>query len=115
MAAKSDNKRSDVWMHFKEIGDNRAKCGFCSSVLSFKGGSVYNLARHLKTRHVGVLNKKNNTNTQNKIETSEQTFAAEINENNKQTVLSKKRNAEDELEKPKKKVQSKNICLKQLP
>lgn len=31
--------------------EERAKCGVCSAVISFKGGSTGNLLRHLKTKH----------------------------------------------------------------
>jgi len=31
--------------------DERAKCGTCCALISFKGGSTGNLLRHLKTKH----------------------------------------------------------------
>lgn len=31
--------------------EDRARCGVCNTVISFKGGSTGNLLRHLKTKH----------------------------------------------------------------
>lgn len=31
--------------------EERARCGVCGAVISFKGGSTGNLLRHLKTKH----------------------------------------------------------------
>lgn len=44
-------KHSDVWLHFIEDGDKRAKCKYCKTSLSVAGGSHGNLARHLKAKH----------------------------------------------------------------
>lgn len=44
-------KRSEIWTFFEEIPNSRAKCNFCSQILSYKGGSTYNLGRHLKSKH----------------------------------------------------------------
>ncbi|KAF2896786.1 hypothetical protein ILUMI_09389 [Ignelater luminosus] len=53
----ASRKRSEVGSFFEQMPDNKAKCNFCSQILSFKGGSTYNLTRHLKNKHphsVGV-------------------------------------------------------------
>lgn len=34
-----------------------SKCGFCSTILSFKNGSTQNLLRHLKSKHPVVTDK----------------------------------------------------------
>lgn len=48
-------KRSDMWNHFSEVENNKAKCGYCSKILSIAGGSFGNLNRHIKTVHPAVL------------------------------------------------------------
>lgn len=48
MASK---KKSEIWTVFEEISNIQAKCHFCSQILSHKGGSTYNLHRHLKSKH----------------------------------------------------------------
>lgn len=46
-------KRSDIWFHFKEIsGKDSAKCLYCGQILSTKNGSMGNLSRHMKLKHV---------------------------------------------------------------
>lgn len=45
------SKTSEIWRHFNQINDNNAKCSYCSSVYSYKGGSTSNLNRHLKRKH----------------------------------------------------------------
>lgn len=47
----SGRKISALWSHFDEFGSQKAKCKYCSSVLSISGGSVNNLKRHLKAKH----------------------------------------------------------------
>lgn len=48
-------KRSETWNHFSELDNSKAKCGYCSKILSTAGGSFGNLNRHLKTVHPAVL------------------------------------------------------------
>lgn len=47
-----DKKKSDVWNHFTTLDNEKAKCSFCSTEYSFKGGSTANLSRHLKRKHI---------------------------------------------------------------
>lgn len=49
--AMEHKKRSEVWTYFEQIPNSKAKCNFCSQILSYKGGSTYNLSRHLKSKH----------------------------------------------------------------
>ncbi|XP_060526817.1 uncharacterized protein LOC132702289 [Cylas formicarius] len=44
-------KRSQMWTYFTQIGSHVAKCKSCSKKLSFKGGSTFNLLRHLRAQH----------------------------------------------------------------
>lgn len=48
-------KRSDMWNHFTELENSKAKCGYCSNSYSVAGGSFGNLRRHLKTVHPAVI------------------------------------------------------------
>ncbi|CAI6353411.1 unnamed protein product [Macrosiphum euphorbiae] len=48
-------KRSDIWNHFTELEDSKAKCGYCSNKYSVAGGYFGNLRRHLKTVHPAVI------------------------------------------------------------
>jgi len=48
-------KRSETWNHFSELENSKAKCGYCSKILSTAGGSFGNLNLHLKTVHPAVL------------------------------------------------------------
>lgn len=49
------NKTSAVWLHFESISDNKAKCVYCKSVFSSKGGSCSsNLRKHLLAKHPTV-------------------------------------------------------------
>lgn len=48
----SRRKHSSLWMHFtQETESKKAKCKYCSSYISFAGGSNGNLTRHMKTKH----------------------------------------------------------------
>ncbi|XP_031170181.1 uncharacterized protein LOC116060640 isoform X2 [Sander lucioperca] len=47
-------KRSSIWMHFSNKGNDKAECNICRSNLSYKSGSTNNLHRHLKSHHPGV-------------------------------------------------------------
>ncbi|XP_028434071.1 uncharacterized protein LOC114555684 [Perca flavescens] len=44
-------KRSGIWMHFSNKGNDKAECNICRSNLSYKSGSTNNLHRHLKSHH----------------------------------------------------------------
>lgn len=40
-------------IYFTEIEPNtKAKCNFCSQILSIRGGSIFTLSRHLKNKHL---------------------------------------------------------------
>ena len=53
MATRS-RKSSQIWGYFSDTGDNKAKCNFCSRVISFKGGNLFNLNRHVRIMHPTV-------------------------------------------------------------
>ena len=46
--------RSNVWMHFMPVSDDKAKRDICQSELSYKGGSTPNLSKRLKANHVSI-------------------------------------------------------------
>lgn len=48
-------RRSTVWNHYQEMKDKKAKCSYCSKVLSIAARSFGNLSRHLKTMHPTVF------------------------------------------------------------
>lgn len=48
-------RKSDMWNHFTELENSKAKCGYCNKILSIAGGSFGNLSRHIKTVHPAVL------------------------------------------------------------
>ncbi|CAH2095706.1 unnamed protein product [Euphydryas editha] len=51
----SRRKHSSLWMHFTEEKESKkAKCKYCSSYISFAGGSNGNLIRHIKTKHHAI-------------------------------------------------------------
>ena len=55
MASKSrSRKSSEIWGFFADLGDGKAKCNFCSTTMSYKGGNTFNLARHIRTKHPTV-------------------------------------------------------------
>ena len=47
-------KSSDTWNYFTDLGSDKAKCNICSKQLSYKGGSTFNLTRHIRTMHPTV-------------------------------------------------------------
>lgn len=51
----SSRKRSEIWNFFTDLGDSKAKCNFCFRQLSYKSGSTFNLARHVRTLHPGKV------------------------------------------------------------
>lgn len=59
------SKTSEVWNHFTEIEYQKAKCGYCSIILSTAGGSLSNLKRHMKSKHYTI---PLNTNQRNATE-----------------------------------------------
>lgn len=56
-------KKSDMWNHFTELENSKAKCGYCSKILSIAGGSFGNLSRHIKTVYSAVLISKVTVNS----------------------------------------------------
>lgn len=48
-------KTSEVWNHFMVMAGDKAKCGYCTSKLSFSGGNTANLKRHLIAKHPTVV------------------------------------------------------------
>ncbi|CAH1104096.1 unnamed protein product [Psylliodes chrysocephalus] len=64
-----NKKRSDVWNYFFESGLNKAKCKFCSKILSYKGGATGNLIRHVKLVHTLLQQQEKN----NKLPEDERT------------------------------------------
>lgn len=51
----SCRKRSQVWLHFTPVDNEKGKCDVCKSSFSHRGGSVSNLRKHLQTRHPTLL------------------------------------------------------------
>ncbi|XP_075154246.1 E3 SUMO-protein ligase ZBED1-like [Haematobia irritans] len=47
----TNRKYSNIWVHFKEYGQLRAKCNYRKMSLSIAGGSNGNLSRHMKSKH----------------------------------------------------------------
>ncbi|CAG9136162.1 unnamed protein product [Plutella xylostella] len=47
---------SEVWNHFKKIGQDKAQCNHCPKSLSCKGSSTSGLSRHLELLHNIKLN-----------------------------------------------------------
>ncbi|KAJ8971547.1 hypothetical protein NQ317_003201 [Molorchus minor] len=56
-----NRKRSEIWNHFEPRDNNKAKCSYCSQIISAAGGSTGNLARHMRTKHVGISIYGNNS------------------------------------------------------
>lgn len=51
----TSRRRSAMWNHFRETETGKkAKCLYCSHVLSFSAGSFGNLSRHIKAKHPTV-------------------------------------------------------------
>lgn len=44
-------KRSKIWNHFSIINKDKAKCEYCSKIISFSGSATGNLMRHMKKMH----------------------------------------------------------------
>lgn len=82
-------KRSEVWTFFEQMpdsADSKAKCNFCSQILSYKGGSTYNLSRHLKSRHPSsscvLASKQAPVSSNNEITPPESEASSQFQENN---------------------------------
>lgn len=58
-------KSSAVWNHFTQEVNEKAKCGHCSLLLSYAGGSISNLKRHLVTKHATIPLDRTAHNTNN--------------------------------------------------
>ncbi|GLV46414.1 hypothetical protein CBL_20753 [Carabus blaptoides fortunei] len=55
MSNKNQGKQtSDVWFHFSELGENKAKCNYCAQILKISNRSTGNLIRHIKTKHFSI-------------------------------------------------------------
>lgn len=50
----ADRKRSPLWNHFESDGSKKAKCCYCSQVLSIPNQNIGNLGRHMRTKHPTV-------------------------------------------------------------
>ncbi len=51
----SERKRSAVWLYFTNLENaQKAKCNFCKTDLSYKGGSTSNLKKHLQNKHPSI-------------------------------------------------------------
>lgn len=63
----SSRKNSEIWNHFSVVDSSKAKCGYCSSIISSKGGSTGNLSRHMRTKHghIEIYRKKRQLSTSN--------------------------------------------------
>lgn len=44
-------KSSAIWNHFTQVNNEKAKCGHCSRLLSYSGGTISNLKRHMDAIH----------------------------------------------------------------
>lgn len=56
------SKTSEIWNHFTEVEYQKSKCDHCSAVISTSGGSLGNLHRHMKLKHITIPLKRNDTN-----------------------------------------------------
>ncbi|CAL1671772.1 unnamed protein product [Lasius platythorax] len=55
--------KSEIWNHYEEAPNNKAKYSYCRQLISTTGGSTGNLLRHMKTKHVGILVSRQTTLT----------------------------------------------------
>lgn len=82
-----DRKKSDVWNHYSIINCEKAKCLYCSSSVSYKGGSNTNLSKHLKRKHIIQYDSRkhpriNEMNERNVDEPSKQNTSVANNDQN---------------------------------
>lgn len=47
-------KKSPIWKHFAVISSDKAKCEYCSKVISYSGGGSGNLTRHMKKLYATI-------------------------------------------------------------
>ena len=52
--SNNSRKRSSVWLHFSVVNESKARCDICIMELSIKGGSISNLGKNLRLKHVSV-------------------------------------------------------------
>lgn len=50
----SSKKRSQIWLYFSDLNNGKAKCDYCKSTLSFKGGATCNLKKHILAKHPNI-------------------------------------------------------------
>lgn len=49
-----EKRSSPIWQYFDDAGEHKKKCTLCRNTLSVKGGGLFNLTRHMKTKHPTV-------------------------------------------------------------
>lgn len=47
----SSRKRSDLWLHFTQQKNEKARCDLCKNIFSYKNGTTSNLRKHLANKH----------------------------------------------------------------
>jgi len=52
------SKRSDIWNHFEDIGDGKARCKLCHADIRCRGGSISSLWKHIEMKHTHVVSPK---------------------------------------------------------
>lgn len=48
-------KKSVIWLHYSELGEEKAKCNIYQNVYSYKGGTTGNLRKHLRIKHPTLI------------------------------------------------------------
>lgn len=105
-----ERKRSDIWNFFTATNENSAKCNFCNSPFSYKGGAIGNLTRHLKRKHpfsltderrkdISVKDSETNVSEDISIATSDIELAIPSTSTNTSVVPKKKENYSDNINK----------------
>lgn len=54
-------RKSNMWEHFSESVNDKAKCRYCSTLISVTAGSFGNMGRHLRTKQPAVIISKQNS------------------------------------------------------
>ncbi|XP_075222067.1 bedwarfed [Lycorma delicatula] len=67
-------RRSDTWLYYTKLNNHYAKCNICNNYLSYKGGSIYNLTRHLFIKHNIKFVKRLSKSLYNSKKTKPKTF-----------------------------------------
>ena len=49
------SKRSNIWNHFEDIGDGKARCKLCHADIGCRGGSTSSLWKHMEMKHTHVV------------------------------------------------------------